>query len=101
MRQTEMFTQPRVARRSDPATSQMAAKAIAKKLPGMQGWALRMVENYPRQTCNEIAAAIGLRDPRRIGRRLSELEKKGLVRCTGVRPCTVTGRPSQTYEVVR
>jgi predicted ArsR family transcriptional regulator len=101
MRQIEMFTRPRVARRSDPETSQMAARAVADRLPGMQAWALRIVDEFPRQTVNEMAAAIDLRDPRRIGRRLSELEKKGRIRCAGVRACSITGRPSQTYEVVR
>jgi hypothetical protein len=88
-----------LARTTDPATSKAAAREIVDRLPELQRFALRAVENYPGRTANELSEALGLRDPRTLNRRLGEVEAAGLVRRAAPRRCAVSGRTAATWEV--
>ena len=88
---------------TDPQTSRDAARLAMGSLGNMQRWALELVQRYPGQTCKALAT-LAIRDGdfpgpfkteheyvrQRIGRRLNELEKAGLIRRDGVRDgCSV------------
>lgn len=86
--------------RTDPPTSHAAAAKMvnSNRLGIDQRYALDAVRRFPGRTCPELAEA--LNDPsdetgeewlrQRIGRRLGELEKAGLIRRDGTRDgCSV------------
>ena len=85
-----------LARTDDPHTSHAAARHAERRLGLYQWEALSGVRLHPGSTASEIAKARGWDDPRVINRRLVELERKGMVRATGSRPCAVTGRLAMT-----
>jgi hypothetical protein len=75
---------------SDKTTSAIAAaelKSDPQELGSLQAEALQLVREFPGRTCKELASLAQIRDGRgelewhrqRIGRRLSELERAGLV----------------------
>jgi hypothetical protein len=84
--------------RTDPETSRKAAAAVLPRLGWHQRLALAIVGAHPGSTCKELAAAamdsaagqdFGPGDleavRQRIGRRLNELEKAGLIYRDGER----------------
>jgi hypothetical protein len=76
------FTPPR-ARRSDPETSQSAAKRTAPKAGELRRAVLGALWAHPEGiTAAEIAIKIGVRDGS-VTPRMPELEKFGLARTTG------------------
>ena len=87
------------ARTTHPRTSKDAGDAmrISARLGALQGEALWAVRNYPGNTAPEIAELCGLDDERILGRRLSELERRGLIYAQGTRPNRITGRPCQLW----
>jgi hypothetical protein len=82
---------------ADPATSFTAAARMAgsETIGAHQRFALDLVRAHPGRTCPELAQLADLPQARarlgeegvrqRIGRRLNELEKAGLIRREGVR----------------
>jgi len=89
-----------MAGRTDPATSHAAARAMLSKpskLAKLQLHALRMVREHPGSTAQELATLDGTWDPRPIGRRLSELQRAGLIRADGEKPDPRTGRQCQRW----
>lgn len=102
---SELFPETRemkpwhLSRRSDPPQSKEAAHAAAPKLGAVQAELEAVVRKYPNRTVNELAAASGIRDPRRYGRRTNELVKAGRIRESGVRKCSMTGRNAATWVV--
>jgi predicted ArsR family transcriptional regulator len=104
MRQGNLFESPArtaLARSGDFWTSVVAARMTEKDLNEKQAWVYQVVLMATNRTVNELAEHAQVRDPRSIGRRMNELVKKGVVRVHGTRICRVTGRPAQTYEVVK
>lgn len=80
-----------LSRSSDPVESRDAAGMIVAHLPTLQAHALALVRMHPGCTVSELAERFALRDPRRIGRRLSELFAVGIVEKTP-KLCTITNR---------
>ena len=90
-----------LARRSDPATSHGGASAAVCVLGETQQRALTAVRAHPNRTAGELNVAVGLDpDSRRIGRRLNELERAGVVRRGPARTCTVTGHAAHVWLAV-
>lgn len=80
-----------IARREDPPSAHEGARAIASVLNKQQGWVLEQVRLHPGRTSLELAQRIGVGDPRRLNRRLPELERKGILCRERGAPCMVTG----------
>lgn len=74
------------ARRTDPSSSHAAAAHVSRAGIARRqcGQVLAALKNYKHRTSNELAVASGL-DRYVVARRLPELRKKGLVRCSGIR----------------
>lgn len=89
-----------LARRTDPQESRAAALDIAPRVNQVQRDVLAMVRKHPGCTVSELASYFGARDPRRIGRRLPELERKGLVVRELGQPCTVTGESAARWMLL-
>jgi hypothetical protein len=89
-----------LARRSDPPESKQAAREIALHLPRLQGEVLKMVAWYPTRTVSELAEIYNERDPRKIGRRISELVAAGKVYKSDSRRCSVTGKTAGVWRTV-
>jgi hypothetical protein len=87
----------KLSRRTDPQTSHDAAEAIVGKLKGLHQWVLSAVIEHPGKTCKELSKIYKLDDNRKVGRRLSELEKRGLIKTGEDRPCSITGFKVQTW----
>jgi hypothetical protein len=88
----------KLARRHDPATSKAGAVDAALSLAKLQRDALEIVKRHPGMTSTEMADAEGMFDPRKINRRLGELETLGLVDRCEPRPCKITGRLAATWK---
>lgn len=86
-----------LSRAGHPSTSKEAAKAILDELPRLYAYVLGAVSINTGATASELAAAYHERDTRRIGRRLPELEAKGLIRRGNPRLCKITKRLATTW----
>jgi hypothetical protein len=84
-------------RATDPETSRLAAAEIADHLPELHAWALDCVRESPGLTQRELGAKYCPEDLRKIGRRLGELVRRGLLREGDARSCSITGRAAGTY----
>lgn len=62
-------------------------------------FALHAVRGHPEATASELALAMGETDSRHIGRRLSDLARRGLVTKGPARRCNVTGRKAAVWSV--
>ena len=89
-----------LSRKDHPETSAEAAAYIAPKRREKQLRAFGFVIENPGKTANELARISQDRDTRTIGRRLPELEKKGLVIRGGPRRCEITGRKATIWYPV-
>jgi len=89
-----------MARADHPKTSHEAAQYMQDKLRATQLYALRMVRENPEKTANELSQIANERDNRKIGRRLPELAKMGLIIRMEPRPCQVTGRNATVWKAV-
>ncbi len=99
MSQTDLFDMP-LARTDDPETSHLAAAEIVPHLADLHRWAVECVTQSPGQTQRELGATYCPTDPRKIGRRLNELERIGRLRRGTERPCTISGRMAETWYPV-
>lgn len=86
--------------RKNQPTSKLSAEQIVDDLPRLKLYVLGCVKQSPGLTVSELALRFEERDPRRIGRRLHELEDDGLVKRNGARECRVTGRQAFVWEPV-
>jgi predicted transcriptional regulator len=90
-----------LARADDPITSHLAAKELVEdpeKLGKLYGEVLSLLRRNPDKTTNELAQLSGERDPRRIGRRLPELERHGFVIRSAIRRCAVTTKMATAWR---
>jgi predicted transcriptional regulator len=87
----------RLARSTDPATSHEAARDIVLSLADKQQHALSYVRNHPGSTATELARVSDDPDSRAIGRRLKELEEKGIIHRGTPRPCRHTTKKAATW----
>lgn len=87
-----------LARRTDPETSKAAARQLTLfELRDLRKWAADCVRKSPGLTQRELGDQYCPSDLRKIGRRLAECEKKGLVRRGPARKCSITGRSAETW----
>lgn len=90
-----------LARRTDPASSHLAAAEVVRS--GVRGeqqrGVLTAVWRWDGRTSAELARLAGM-DRYAAARRLPELENRGLLRKGPIRPCAVTRRPSVTWFLV-
>lgn len=89
-----------LARQSHPQTSKDAGEAIRQQLAALHEWTVACVTESPGLTQAELAAKYCPTDPRKIGRRLSECVKLGLLRVGEARKCSLTGRAAMTWWTV-
>lgn len=81
----------RLARRSDPESSKLAAK---EDRHGLYALALHLLRERPGQTGRELNQSSG----RELHKRLKTLERMGLVtKSEDLRPCSVSGRLAHTW----
>lgn len=87
-----------IARRRDPETSKLAARRVTQsgERASQQQRILNLVNQRPGHTSAEIAHFLGM-DRHIPARRLSELERQGLLRRGGKRDCQQTLNPSLTW----
>lgn len=98
--QLSLLDPRRLARRSDPETSHDGAVSIVADLPRLQREALALVRANPNRTASELSQIAGHTDPRRINRRLGELEERGALIRGDARPCSVSGRLAHAWRAV-
>lgn len=96
--QLDLF-QKRLARRTDPVESQLAAVDVYATLSEMEEVALIWVGRYPGSTSTELDNLAKFRS-RVIGKRLFALECKGLIRRCQSRRCRITGKTAATWELI-
>ena len=87
-----------LARDADPVESKIAAAQIQESLGDLQAWAAECVKKSPGKTAMELAQLYCITDPRKIGRRLGECEKLGLVKRGEARECSITRRMAATWQ---
>ena len=104
MQQADLFStpMPRLARRSDPATSHTAGERLREsgKLRAQQQQVLDALTRWPGSTAVELATSSGL-DRYLVSRRLPELARDGLARRMAPRVCRVNGTAQTTWHPVR
>lgn len=88
-----------LARGTDPQESHDAAAEIAPRLGELQADVRELVRIYPGRTVSELSMIDHDRDPRRIGRRMVELERLGLIHRGEARICKVTGYRAATWTL--
>lgn len=93
-----MSTSRPIARRTDPASSHLAAADITADgtRAAQHHQVLRAVRRWPGLTSRELAQAAG-GDRYVVARRLPEVESTGLVHRGPMRPCRVSGRQALTW----
>lgn len=84
-----------LARSSHPETSKKAAEEVVEVLPAMESIALEAVLSNPGLTAREHDK--DRTGDRVVGKRLSSLREKGLVREGDERVCTVSGFEAVTW----
>lgn len=92
----DLYDQP-LARAGDPITSHLAAEKIRPHLAALHEWTVRCVTETPGATQGELGRKYCENDPRKIGRRLVEVERMGLLRRGDIRKCSISGRPAVTW----
>ena len=86
----------RMARKSDPDTSHQAAVEIRRELRRLQLKTLNLIRHHPNHTARELTSICDWD----AWKRIRELEHAGSIKCTGRRPCSVTGKTARTWAVV-
>ena len=90
-----------LARSTDPETSHKVAADIAKdgSVGRLQQLVIDTLIAHGRSlTANEVSDKAGVPN---LHKRMAELERRGLIRVTGVRRCEVSKREAQTYFIDR
>lgn len=96
-------TARKLSRRNGVATSRTSAMEVAGKLTVVRKHAYNAVIANPGKTAFELTRIAKDIDSRKIGRRLPELEKMGLItRCCDedIRRCTITGKNAYTWTPI-
>jgi len=92
-----LFDEPPLARPAHPLTSHLAASDIRPHVAKLHRWAAQCVRESPGLTQRELGAKYCPLDPRKIGRRLCEIERMGWIKRGGSRRCTVSKHPAETW----
>lgn len=98
MQQQSLFADTPRARRSDPATSHIAAERMRESgaLGKQTAAVLEAVRRWPGSTAVEIAQRAEI-DRHAVSRRLPELAKLVQIRRGPPRACSVNGNPQTTW----
>lgn len=94
------WLQTPLARNTDPEESHAGAEDVRQRIAEVRREALEAVQKHPGMTAVEICLKEDIQDPRRINRRLGELEAMGLVRREHGHRCRVTGRSAARWYFV-
>jgi len=86
-------------RRGNPETPRLAAEEIVGELADLQADVYGWVKRYPGHTATELERTAGVLG-RTFGRRLNELEFKGLVVRGNPRRCSVTNRLAAIWTIL-
>jgi len=103
MREPEMTTQQQLtltpaSRRTDPSTSHEAEQSVNGGARQRQMHTLAdLIRKHPDQTGNELSCH-GVLTERQISRRLNDAHTSGLIRVSGERPCSISGRRARTWR---
>lgn len=87
-----------LSRSTDPRTSHEGAYKTLGRQKRLQAEAYALVRANAGCTASELAAIAADRDPRRIGRRLVELERRGRIARGTPRKCRITGYRAGIWE---
>lgn len=82
------------ARRSDPATSKIAAEEVEPRLSGYRLVFANRLLTLGAATAQEVAQGC-----ESIRKRAKELQRRGIIEVVGTRPCRITGRTASVYRV--
>lgn len=85
------------ARKTDPASSHLAAADNQQRRESQYQIVSGIVKSYPGCTSHELATK-AMQDRYMIARRLSDAEKHGLVRRGAMRKCAISQRESVTWH---
>lgn len=104
--QPDLFDEPPIARRRDPATSKAAAAAYSKTdRPNDCELMLQLIREFPGRTAGEYGQLLlerGFKPMKAIRmptKRISDLLHGGRVRAGDARKCEISGRNARTYFV--
>ena len=90
-----------LAKKNDPATAKAAGIRIerltAAGLQPMHNWIIGCLHERPGCTQRELGQLFSPDDPRRIGRRLAELERMNRARRGWTRRCSISGVTAETW----
>lgn len=86
-----------LSRPTDPETSKEAGRDIVPSLAQLHRWTSDCVSLTPGLTQRELGSTYCPDDPRKIGRRLSECERLGLLHRGPARVCSISGRRAETW----
>ena len=87
----------RPARRADPDTSKEAADKIMPNITEQRAWVVECITETQGLTSNELSVEHCPGNERKIGRRLCECERLGLIRRGPARKCGETGFRAATW----
>jgi hypothetical protein len=96
------YAESRLARVTDPETSQCAAVETTAKLTQRCQQFLDGLRLLGQATANEVAVFVAGQNIGLVGsirRRASDLHDKQIIRVVGRRECKVTGKPVSVYEI--
>ncbi len=92
------FDSRRLARRTDPETSQNAAARVSEFQAGHHAMILSTLRRFEKAGAEQIAAATKL-DAYSVRKRTAELQQKGLIKLTGETRVTASGRHERVWAI--
>lgn len=99
MQQLDMLDEPRkLARTSDPTTSQAAADRVREFAPAHREQILAALRRFGPMTVDRIAAITRLQS-QQINKRTSDMRRAGLIEPTGREFPSNSGRPEREWGV--
>ena len=97
MNQTELTLSP-ASRRTDPQTSHEAEASVNSGARQRQMHKLaELIREHPDLTGNELSLH-GVLTERQISRRLNDARENGLIKVSGERPCSISGRSARIWR---
>ncbi len=92
------FDSRRLARRTDPATSQNAAARVREFQAGHHDMILNALRRFEKAGAEQIAEATQL-EAYSVRKRTAELCRKGLIKLTGETRLTASGRHERVWAI--
>lgn len=100
MNQPSLFEDVVLARATDPQTSKRAAREIESKLGDLAAKMLAVFQHREATAKEAARTCVGRYggDEESYRKRSGELKRAGLIRLTGERHCTISGKLAQTFR---